>query len=67
MGTCKLCGRKVTAGSVHQRCLRHILDRAEEAFCEQSCKWPERCDSREELDEHCAGCVLNELHQLVET
>lgn len=60
MANCKLCGKPVTSVRViHPECWEREARGLAEIFCGRYCRWPEQCQSEEQLqDEHCDSCAL---------
>lgn len=66
MPNCKFCGQPVMAGPVHHSaCWETAAKKIAEEFCEDYCKWREKCgEDQEALDERCADCPMTRMVNL---
>ena len=62
---CARCGKEVRHPIAwHTTCWEVTVDSMAERFCNEYCKFPNECETQEELDEHCDNCELIKLANL---
>ena len=65
MAKCKFCGQPVKAAPVfHKTCWEKETQKVAGEFCDKYCKFPDICETPDELQDRCAECALVPLLNL---